>query len=272
MALNGDLKGMIRKYLLFILLAFSYSLSFSGVTRTLSVGWELWYPYQYHNTEQQLVGLDFEIFNAIIKQAKLNIEYTELPWKRHLQYIKSGKMDVAMGASKTSEREKFSYFTSSYRMETVKLFVLFGMSKQIPITSLKTLTSSDFMIGVESGYYYGKDYQQLIKNTEFQSHINDALDLEENIALLFKGHIDGFLADPVTVKAFADKYNLQNEFEQHPLDIYQTSIHIMLSKKATSIAMLKRFNDAITELNQSGEINKILLHWNKMQSTGNFHF
>jgi polar amino acid transport system substrate-binding protein len=264
---------MKNKKLAILLLSFFLVLATKPLmAKSLSVGWELWYPYQYHNAEQQLVGLDLEIFNAITKQANLNVEYTELPWKRHLQYMKSGKMDVAMGASKNNEREKYSYFTEPYRMETVKLFVLFGTSKQIPITSLKTLTNSDYMIGIESGYYYGKEFQSLIKDTEFQAHINDALDLEENIALLFKGHIDGFLADPVTVKAFADKYNLHNEFEQHPLDIYQTGIHIMLSKKATSIAMLKRFNDAIATLNQSGEINTILERWNKIQSTGNFHF
>jgi polar amino acid transport system substrate-binding protein len=240
--------------------------------KSLSVGWELWYPFQYYDKEKRLAGLDFDIFNAIVKQAKFNVSYTEIPWKRHLHEIKVGKIDIAMGAFKTKNRETFSYFTAPYRMETVKLFVLAGMSKQIKLPSLQDLVNSDFMLGVESGYFYGDDYQELLKKDEFRDHISEVTDLEENISHLFKGHIDGFLANPVTMKAFADKYKLHNEFEQHPLDIYHSSVHLILSKKSTSLAMLKRFNNAIAELTKSGKIKEILEHWSKLEASGNFHF
>jgi len=254
-----------------LLLLFSFFTP-AVIAKSFSVGWELWYPYQYRNATQKLVGVDFDVFNAVIKQANLEVDYTELPWKRHLNYIKSGKIDIAMGASKTKERELFSYFTSSYRVETVKLFVLTGMSSQITLSSLEDLINSDFMIGVEGGYHYGSDYQQLIKRSEFQAHINEVIDIEKNISLLFKGHIDGFLADPVTMKAFSDKYDLQNEFEQHPIEIYQARIHIMLSKQSTSKPLLKRINNAIEELTQSGKLKEILDHWSKLEASGNFHF
>ncbi|GLX80355.1 amino acid ABC transporter substrate-binding protein [Thalassotalea insulae] len=233
-------------------------------TEALSVGWELWYPYQYHNNKQQLVGLDFDIFNAIVKQADLKVTYTELPWKRHLQYIKSGKMDVAMGASFTEERQQYAYFTQAYRTESVRLFVKKGNAQNIQLTSLAQLSTSNYMIGVEGGYYYGMDYQELIKTAAFQSHITEVIDLEQNVDLLMKGFIDGFLVDPITLTAFAEKYKLQDEFEAHSLAIYQDDIFIMLSKQSLDQAMLEKFNNAISTLKANGTIDKINRRWSKL--------
>ncbi|WP_206485750.1 transporter substrate-binding domain-containing protein [Thalassotalea sp. G2M2-11] len=231
---------------------------------TLATGWELWYPYQYHNHKQQLVGLDFDIYNAILKEANLRTTYTELPWKRHLQYVKTGQMDVAMGASFTNERAEYAYFTQPYRYESVSLFVKKGRKQQVNLSSLADLSHSDYMIGVEGGYYYGPKYQELIKTSEFKARITEVIDLEQNVNLLLKGHIDGFLVDPITLAAFCEKYKLTGEFEQHPLSIYQDDIHLMLSKKNIDKAMLERFNQAITTLKQNGTIEKITQRWSSL--------
>lgn len=232
----------------------------------LSVGWELWYPYQYHNNKQQLVGLDFDIFNTIINKANLSVSYTELPWKRHLQYINTGDMDIAMGASYTKERAEYAYFTEPYRLERVNFYVKKGHSDDINLTSLTELISSNYMIGVEGGYYYGEQYQELIKDPKFQSHISEVIDLEENIDLVLKGHLDGLLVDPVTMKAFTDKYRLQQEFEKHPLVIYHDDIHIMISKKSQTKATLDKLNGAINALKEDGTIDEIIQRWTHLQS------
>jgi polar amino acid transport system substrate-binding protein len=82
--------------------------------KDLSVGWELWYPYQYYNKSRQLVGLDIDSFNAIMVEAKLNFTTAEIPWKTHLHFIRTGKMDLAMGASWSKNREEFAYFSAPY--------------------------------------------------------------------------------------------------------------------------------------------------------------
>jgi polar amino acid transport system substrate-binding protein len=123
------------KHLLLIILVI---LSFIPITQAkdLSVGWELWYPYQYHNKQNELVGLDIETFNAIMAQAKLKFTSAEILWKTHLQFIKTGKMDMAMGASKNDDREQYAYLSLPYRQETVKLFIKKGNSVKTELTSL----------------------------------------------------------------------------------------------------------------------------------------
>jgi polar amino acid transport system substrate-binding protein len=248
----------MKKYLI----AFALSFSFISQAEQLNIGWELWYPYQYRNSQQELLGLDFEILNTILIKAGYASEYTELPWKRHLHYIKTGEMDLAMGASISEERLRYATFTQPYRKESIKLFVRSG--KAIALTTLSDLADSNYMIGTESGYYYGDEYQELMKTTEFQEHIIEVIDIEENVALLLKGHIDGFLVDPATAKAFSSKYQMKGEFEQHALKIYQADIHIMFSNKSVKPEVISTIDRVIGELKQSGELDNIINKWSNL--------
>ena len=234
--------------------------------KDLSVGWELWYPYQYHNNNRELVGLDIDSFNAIMAEAKLTFTSAEIPWKTHLHFIKTGKMDLAMGASWSKNREEFAYFSLPYRKETVKLFVKKGNAKNIQLPTLSDLDGSKYILGVESGYYYGEDYEKLINTAGFHANISEVIDLEQNVTLLMKGHLDGFLVDPYTMQSFIKKYQMQNEFEQHSLDIYSADIFIMLSKQSSNTGTLDKINKAITTLTDNGELMRISSSWKQSQS------
>jgi len=242
----------------FLILVITYFLSHSNVSlaRNLEVGWELWFPYQYRNKNQELVGVDIDIFKAIINRTGYKANYVELPWKRHLRYIKSGKIDVAFGASYTKERAKYAYFTEPYRQEVVRLFV--RHNNTIKLRKLSDLKNTHYIIGIEIGYYYGEEFQHLMKSAIFKQHIKEVLDIEENISLLLAGKIDGLLADPKTITAFIKKYRIQNELIEYSLPIYQTNIHMMLSKKTLNQITVQQFNRAIKALKEDGSINKIV--------------
>jgi polar amino acid transport system substrate-binding protein len=259
---------------IYLLVAFFFLSSFrlaQAADKPLHVGWELWYPYQYRDKNQQLVGLDFDIFHRIVEQANVSVNYTELPWKRHLLFIKNGKMDIAMGSSKTKEREQYAYFTEPYRKETIKLFVRQKFLGVIQIANLRDLLNSNYLIGVEGGYYYGEQYQQLIQQVEFQSHINEVIDIEQNILMLMKDRIDGVLVDPVTMKSFVEKYRLENEFIALPFTIYESSIHLMLSKKSSSPELVNKFNQAIAQLSQDGTLDTIINKWTQLNDSNARH-
>jgi polar amino acid transport system substrate-binding protein len=250
----------MKKFLLLVCLI----LSFTSYAKDFYVGWELWFPYQYRNSQQELVGLDFEIFDTILAKVGYTTKYIELPWKRHLHYIKTGEMDVAMGASLSEDRRRYAMFSEAYRQETVNLFVRNGQANSIKLGVLSDLTNSNYMIGIESGYYYGDEYQELIKTVGFQKHIVEVVDIEENVTLLLAGHIDGFLVDPATIKAFSDKYKMVGEFEKHALSIYQADIHIIFSKKSVKPEVVTVINQAIGDLKKSGELDKIINKWNQL--------
>jgi polar amino acid transport system substrate-binding protein len=121
------------------------------------------------------------------------------------------------------------------------------------------------MVGVESGCYYGQAFQELIKTPSFQSNINEVIDLEQNVTLLMEGHLDGFLVDPNTMQSFIKKYQMDDEFEQHSVEIYSADIFIMLSKQSLDIEILKKINKAIETLTDSGELKRISRRWETSQ-------
>lgn len=229
-------------------------------SQNFSVGWELWYPYQFHNGQNELTGLDIDAFKLIADKANMSISFVELPWQRHLLYIKSGEIDIAFGASYTDERAETAYFSIPYRKELVNLFVKKGTSNSIKLNKLSDLIGSTYLIGIENGYYYGKKYEELKTNPDFISRINSVIDIEQNVNMLMKGHIDGFLADPMSMQSFVKKYKFEDAFEIHPLPIYQGDIFIMLSKKTMNHTDLININNAIRSLQASGELKKVINH------------
>lgn len=253
----------VRKLAKLIVLCFC--LVFSVQSQVFSVGWELWYPYQFHNKENKLTGVDIEVFNLIAEKSGMSISYVELPWQRHLKYIQNGMVDIAFGASYTEERAQTAYFSIAYRKEKINLFVKKGMASSIKLTKLADLINSKYLIGVENGYYYGEEYQKLKDIPAFMSRINAVIDVEQNVTMLIKGYIDGFLADPITMNVFIQKYKLLDEFEQHPLPIYQSDIFIMLSKKTGNQSQLTKINEAIISLQQNGKLAEIINHGSTSQ-------
>jgi polar amino acid transport system substrate-binding protein len=123
-------------------------------------------------------------------------------------------------------------------------------------------------VGVESGYYYGQDYKELIKTAGFRAKISEVIDLEQNVTLLMKGHLDGFLVDPHTMQSFIQKYQMEDEFEQHPLKIYSADIFIMLSKKSSNEETLNKINKAIVTLTDNGKLKRISDSWQAVLKDG----
>lgn len=228
----------------------------------LSVGWELWYPYQYHNQSNKLVGLDIDIFNAIATKAQYQVQYTEVPWKRHLKYIKEGKMDIAMGASLAPERESYAFYTEPYRQEQVKLFIKKTKEKSFTLQDISELIDTQYRIGIEGEYWYGKEFEELKKISEFNSKLVEGIDLEHNALELMKGRLDGLLVDPITMKTFIEKYQLEGEFVDTDISVYVGNIYIILSKKSMSKDDLMRFNRAIITLKNDGTIDNLYREWN----------
>ena len=229
----------------------------SAQSNHLSIGWDLWFPYQYHNEQRELVGLDVETLKAIMQKAELEFSFAEIPWKTNLHFLQTGKMDIAMGAYWSKERAKYAHFSAPYRHETVRLFFKTGTTKKIPLDSLAYLADSSYLIGVNSGAYYGSEYEELIKHTNFQRIFREGIELQQNVSLFLDDKLDGILVDPVAMQAFIEKYDMHNVFEQHPLKVYSANVHMMLSKKSLDKSILNKINQAILTLKKEGIIQKI---------------
>lgn len=224
--------------------------------KTLSMGWEAWEPYQYRNESGVVTGLDIELCQAIVKNAGLNLELKERPWARHLKEVEEGKIDLAAGASKTPERDKYANFSNSYRTESAVLFIRKSDVGKYKFKSLLDITGK-FQIGSERGYFYGKEFSSLYKKADFKKHLQETTSGETNLKKLMKKRVDGVLIDPISARALLKKMG-DNDKVEILFTVYSDEIFMMTSKKSVSKDVMTKLNASLKKMKGNGSYQKIL--------------
>ena len=110
--------------------------------RALSVGWDNWPPYHYLSARQQLEGYSVAMLNEAARRAGRQLHYQQMPWPRTLLRLRTGLVDVAMGALKTPERERYALFVPAYNPATVRLWALREQQARWPVHRPEDLASS----------------------------------------------------------------------------------------------------------------------------------
>jgi len=225
----------------------------------LKSGWEPWPPFQYVDIKTgEPTGFDIELISAIFNKMLCKPKFIVIHWDAHLLRLKDGSLDFAQGASYSAEREEYAYFSEPYRSETVNLYVLKGRSNKYKFKSLADIKGSSFRLGVTSGYYYGREYSELIKNPMFKKHVNETnVDLAHS-KMLVLDRIDGFLMDNIAAHKIITAKNLWDKIEIHPMKVYSCGIHVMFSKKSVQHEIVEAFNNELSQFKESGEYKKIL--------------
>lgn len=226
--------------------------------KPLTLGWDLWEPYQYLDKEQKPTGLDIELVSAIVEEIGCALSIVQIPWKQHIKAIENGSIDLAVGASKSPEREMFAFFTHPYRDETIALYLRAADFKKYAPYNLEALFKLGFRLGVSRGYYYGPYYTSLEKQPFFRQLISEVNYYGLNQQKLLDERIDGFLDDTISTEYSLQKERLTVKIRRHPIIIHQNSIYIMLSKKVLPVELVHRLNQGLDEIKKTGQYKKIL--------------
>jgi len=228
-----------------------------AISRTLTIGWQLWYPYQYYDGKG-ITGTDVKIAREVFSKINHPVKFVEIPWIRHLNYLENGKVDIALGATKNKAREQYSLFSIPYRHEQINVFYLTKNRGKFSVVTVEDIKNSTLNIAIEKGYDYGKNVKDIIENTNFKGKILHTQSLELSVNLLLDGEVDLFFADGVGMKAFQKKYNIDKEIYKSPLILQETTIHMMLSKSSKNVIDINEINNAIKELCKAGRIQYII--------------
>lgn len=232
--------------------------------QTLKAGWYSWDPYQYLQESEgvkNLTGLDVKLLKAYAEQAGYKIVYFEKSWKQEQLDIKDGALDIVAGATWNAERAKYAYFSKPYRTETDALYILKDASapkfKNIP-DLLARFKRLKFRLGVVQGYVYADPQLNVYINDPANAGlIVKAAHDKGSLRNLLNHKVDGFLADRTVASTIAWREKRNMDIKEVLLGV-STPLHLMLSKKTATPAMLEKFDKAIVKLRQSGEFFKII--------------
>jgi polar amino acid transport system substrate-binding protein len=227
-------------------------------------GWYPWDPYQYRDYKRAvpiLTGFDVEIERALARIMNIEIDLPEIAWEDHIAALATGKADIAAGATASEARTRYAYFSKPYRTETDVLILPRGLSGQYSFRTveemLDTFAKQKFRLGIVSGFVYADDrVNQFIADPAHRDQIVPVGTEAQNLRNLLAGVIDGFLADRIAGATTAWRRNEGARIEEHPLH-FSTNLHFMLSRASQTPQMLQRLNDAIDELQRSGELRRI---------------
>lgn len=244
--------------LLIITLTFSGPNAGFAVDCELKTGWEPWPPFQYLDDSGMLTGLDVDLLKAVAERMNCRLLFVQIRWKAHLDRLKNGSLDLGASASRTDERAEFAYFSEPYRQEVVKLFVRKGDAGKYSFKTIESIAASAFILGATEGYYYGADFERLMKTDSFRERVELVEDNINNFHKLDAGRIDGFLMDSVAAVMLHRQLGYSQAIEVHPLEIYSSDIFIIFSKKSVTPVLVQRFNQCLSELQQNGVYGSIV--------------
>ncbi len=229
---------------------------------SLLVGWSSWHPFSFRDEQQQLQGLDIDLLEAIFNRAGFHANYSEMPWARVLRELEFGTIQLTMSANQTAERDLYARFTLPYRNEeTVLLIRRQDKGRWQEITQLSDLLSRpDFTIGLLRDFDYGTDFHTFMQSPQMQQRLLVRLKMEPLIKLLLAGRIQGVVMDPMGLQQL-NLAGIPLDQLTTLLDIQQTPVHLMLSRRTTTPQQLQRLDEAIQALLQSPEYGQILARY-----------
>lgn len=237
-------------------------------SKVLKGGWYPWDPYQHEILKgelKHLTGLDVQLLRAIFGKMGYELQIDPVGWKRHQEDLKDGKRDIAGGAFRSKEREGYAFYSAPYRSEKVVLYVREDEQQKLKFNTAdelaKTLESSTYKIGVIDGYFYGGPLMQYINDPKNANRIIKVKDDRENFTNLLEHKIDAFPVDHLVGATLGWRNGWHKRTTEMPNPIFEDSIHVLFSKKTTNPELVERFNQTLSEMQHSGEYNKVMRNY-----------
>lgn len=209
-------------------------------------------PYEYFDNEQ-IVGAEVEIMNAIAEKIGIEVTYEDMDFDSIIPSIESGKYDIGMsGFTITDDRKLIVNFTDSYTTSCQAIIVPDGS----PIASVDDLHNhvGEYKIGVQlatTGDIYASDTPE---NGGFgPDNVEEYTKSTDAILALTSGKIDCVIIDEAVAKAFA---KATEGLSVLPTAYVVEDYAMVLNKKSTEL--LDAMNGAIQELLDDGTIDTIM--------------
>lgn len=208
-------------------------------------------PWKIVNKDGTIGGIDMALLGMLAERMHLNIEFVRLPFKRGLNMVEHGEIDLMTGVLRRAERERFAHFlTPPYKDHSNKAFyVLKG--REDTITRYEDLRS--LVIGTQLGSRYFPRFDQdgAIEKSEVKT-------VDLNIKMLLAGRIDAFVNTEAAADYRLSRLGLTDVIGKAPY-VYskRQAVHMILSKRSPLAGRLAEFNRTLRELLDEGWLERI---------------
>lgn len=226
--------------------------------RALSVGWDNWPPYHYLSARQQLEGYSVAVLNEAARRAGCQLHYQQMPWPRTLLRLRTGLVDVAMGALKTPERERYALFVPAYNPATVRLWALREQQARWPVHRPEDLAKlSALTLGINRGDSFGGELDAWLQHPPATVTLDQAPTLSTNIQKLRAKRIDLLLANSAAMRAALLAQPGEPAILPLPPVWRVGEAYFAFSKAGVPASVVTAFEQALRGMKQDGTIAEL---------------
>jgi polar amino acid transport system substrate-binding protein len=255
--------SMLKFRFFILMVSFLPALLFSSIAHSqeLTVQADRWCPY---NCEpgSPAPGYVVEVLQAIFEGSGTKIRYQIVPWDRALMQTRDGNSDAAIGATQ-NEVNTFGLLIGSESVGNSSDCLYVAANNQMKFSKVDDLDTLN-RIGVASGYNYSEEIDAWLKRPQNKSKVfvqKGEGPAETNARNLALGRLDGLIEDHYVMQQVIVKFGLEHKVILAGCQ-QQTKIFVAFSPKLkNATAMVKKFDDGMSKLRQSGRLSKILARY-----------
>jgi len=215
-------------------------------------------PYHYLNDQKEYVGLNIDMVKVLMEEANCTVTYHDVPWKRALSMMESGELDFMVNMSITEERSKYINFIGPQMDESVVLVVRNDFNHKL--ASLEDLKDLPHGIGIETGLFYGVEFDEKIKSDlKFRNKVETVHDINFNFRKLKFSRISGWITDKYYALHQIKTDTEYSDFKVYPnFYINRSKVYYGFSKESVGQELLFRLKAAYQRATKAGRFSKVL--------------
>ena len=208
-------------------------------------------PFESMDANNQIVGFDIDLANALCKQLQANCTFTNQAFDSLIPALKFKRFDaVISGMDITPERQKQVAFTAPYYANSAVVIAPNGKYKTLADLKGKR-------IGMENGTTHQKYLQEKhpeITTVAYDSYQNAILDLKN-------GRLDGVFGDTAVVNEWLKNNPNLAAVGEHVTDPQYFGIGLGIAVRPDNTALLEKLNGALTAIKADGTYKAINDKW-----------
>jgi len=216
------------------------------------VGDEQFAPYSFVTIEDdQPRGLDVELVEAVMQEAKIPYSLRLYPWERVKRMIDRSEVDMAFQFAGTPERMQQYKLVGPIRTGST----VFMTSRKTTLTDWAELDDlSPYIIGQVRGYAYQSDFDKadLSRDTSAQNP-------RQLVSMLLAGRITVIVGDRVQLMYFVREQRAEKNVHILPRPLVEMPRYVAFAKDDSARA--KQFSAALERLRQAGTLDNIYQRW-----------
>ncbi|MBU6955037.1 transporter substrate-binding domain-containing protein [Hahella sp. HN01] len=222
--------------------------AFSAQAETVTAAQDPWPPFIQEGSDP---GISIALLKAAMEKEGYTVDFKILPWKRALNDVINGNIDILPGAWFTEERAKVLNYSNYYAQNSIKFIKRKG--DPFEFNGLDSLSGKK--VGIVSGYGYGDEFTHA---TNFSRP--EAGTIEANVKKRLSDRVDLTLEDEIVAKSVMKDAGIDLgsvEFTSNALSV--NDLHVATGKaNSQGQKIIEAYNRGLAAIKADGTYDKIL--------------